>query len=129
MFRALLVEDNLTFREALRDTLGNQAPEMEIIEAGDGKEALKKVDALHPNLVFMDIRLPGENGLKLTRRIKDDYPETVIIILTSYDLPEYREEACRNGADYFVSKDIQAYKEIMDILHDLISGDSHSATA
>ncbi len=129
MFRTLLVEDNSIFRQSLRDTLGSEAPGMEIIEAEDGKEALRKVDDLHPNLVFMDIGLPGENGLKITKEIKAHHPETIVIILTSHDLPEYREEACRNGADYFVSKDIQAYKEIMEIIDDLTSDEARAGTA
>jgi DNA-binding NarL/FixJ family response regulator len=129
MFRTLLVEDNSIFRQSLRETLGNEAPGMEIIEAGDGKEALKKIDDLHPKIVFMDIGLPGENGLKVTKKIKARHPETIVIILTSHDLPEYREEACRNGADFFVSKDREAYKEIMDILDALTSQETLTGTA
>jgi DNA-binding NarL/FixJ family response regulator len=52
----------------------------------------------------MDISLPGENGLELTRKIKADYPNVTIIILTSHDSPEYREAAIRSKADYFFSK-------------------------
>jgi DNA-binding NarL/FixJ family response regulator len=52
----------------------------------------------------MDIGLPGENGLELTRKIKADHPDVIIIILTSHDSPEYREAAIRYKADYFFSK-------------------------
>ncbi len=52
----------------------------------------------------MDISLPGESGLELTRRIKADYSDVIIIILTSHDSPEYREAAMRSKADYFFSK-------------------------
>jgi len=78
---------------------------MGIIEAGDGVEAFQKIDSNLPDLVFMDIHLRGENGLELTRKIKADYPNIIIIILTNYDLPEYREAATRNKADYFFAKD------------------------
>jgi len=77
---------------------------MEIIEAGNGVEAFQKIDSHPPNLIFMDITLPGENGLELTRRIKTYYPDIIIIILTSHDLPEYREAAIRYMANYFFSK-------------------------
>ena len=50
----------------------------------------------------MDIRLPGENGLELTKRIKMNYPDIIMVILTNYDLPEYREAARESMADYFV---------------------------
>jgi DNA-binding NarL/FixJ family response regulator len=77
---------------------------MDIIEAEDGVEAFQKIDAHPPNLIFMDINLPGENGLELTSRIKADYPNVIIIIVTSHDSPEYREAAMRSKADYFFSK-------------------------
>jgi len=52
----------------------------------------------------MDIRLPGENGLELTKKIKKNYPDITVVIVTSYDLPEYREAARESMADYFVPK-------------------------
>ena len=70
MFKTMLVEDNAIFRESLRDSLRLQFPSMEIAEAGNGQEALGKIDSLSPNLIFMDIRLPGQNGLELTEKIK-----------------------------------------------------------
>ena len=121
MFRTLLVEDNRTFRESLKETLGLQAPSMEIIEAGDGREALEKVDDLCPDLVFMDIKLPGENGLTLTKRIKTNRPKTIIIILTSHDLPEYREAASRYGADHFISKGLSTREEILAVVESVLS--------
>ena len=64
---------------------------MEIAEEPDGSGLLNKIDSFHPKIVFMDIRLPGENGLELTKKIKKNYPDIIIVILTSYDLPEYRQ--------------------------------------
>jgi DNA-binding NarL/FixJ family response regulator len=68
-------------------------------------EALQKVESFLPELIFRDIRLPGENGLQLTRKIKTNYPEVPIIVLTSYDVPEYREAAFKYGATSFIPKD------------------------
>jgi DNA-binding NarL/FixJ family response regulator len=104
MFRTMLVEDSSSFRQVVKGNLEDQFPSMGIIEAADGVEAFQKIDAHPPNLIFMDISLPGENGLELTRRIKLDYPDVIIIILTSHDSPEYREAAIRCKADYFFSK-------------------------
>ena len=78
---------------------------MEIIEAANGVEAFQKMDVAPPNLIFMDIGLPGENGLELTKRIKADHPDVIVIILTSHDSQEYREAAIRYKADYFFSKE------------------------
>lgn len=104
MASALLVEDNETFRESLKEALHFRFPSMEILEAGDGKEAIEKVTAFPPDMIFMDIKLPGENGLSLTRKIKAKFPQIVVFILTSYDLPEYREAAFQYSANYFFTK-------------------------
>jgi DNA-binding NarL/FixJ family response regulator len=105
MFRTMVVEDSSSFREIIKYNLRDQFPSMGVIEAADGVEAFQKIDSDHPNLIFMDIGLPGENGLELTRKIKADHPDVIIIILTSHDSPEYREAAIRYKADYFFSKD------------------------
>ncbi len=112
MFRTMLVEDNLLFRESLRDSLRLQFPSMEIVEAGNGQEAFERIDSFSPNLIFMDIRLPGQNGLELTKRIKELYPNVIVIILTNYDLPEYREAAARFNADHFLSKDSMTHQDV-----------------
>ena len=104
MFNTLIVEDNADFRKILLNLLHYQFPSMVLDEAESGEVALEKIKGCHPNLVFLDIRLPGENGLELTRKIKRSYPETVVVILTSYDLPEYRQVASQYGANYFLSK-------------------------
>ena len=94
---------------------------MVVWEAVDAKEALQKVDALSPNLMFIDIRLPGENGLELTKKIKTRYPKIIIIILTSYDLPEYREAAHQYRANYFLSKGSSGMEEILSLVESILS--------
>ncbi len=120
MFKIMLVEDNPSFRQLVKDNLNDQFPSMDIIEAGDGPEALQKIDSHPPNLIFMDIQLPGENGLELTRKIKADYPDIIVIILTSYDLPEYREAATRSKADYFFAKDSIATDGIFKLVKSIL---------
>ena len=104
MFNTLLVEDNISFRQALSDVLLSYFPLINVDEAGDGEEALSKVEYQRPNLIFMDVQLPGENGLEITKKIRRIYDDIVIVILTFNDLPEYRQQAFRNGADCFLSK-------------------------
>ena len=105
MFNTLLVEDNVSFRQALSDTLISYFPSIDVDEAGDGEEALSKVEYQRPDLIFMDVQLPGENGLEVTRKKKRVYSDIVIVILTSHGLPEYRQQALRNGADCFLLKE------------------------
>jgi CheY-like chemotaxis protein len=66
MFRTLIVEDNVIFRRSLGEMIHRRFPFMSIDEAGEATEAREKVAAWCPDLIFMDIKLPGENGLELT---------------------------------------------------------------
>jgi DNA-binding NarL/FixJ family response regulator len=116
----MLVEDSSSFRQVVKVNLQDQFPSMDIIEAAGGVEAFQKIDGRPPNLIFMDIRLPGENGLELSRRIKADYPGVIIIILTSHDLPEYREAAIRCKADYFFSKGVLTNDEIFTLVKSIL---------
>jgi DNA-binding NarL/FixJ family response regulator len=105
MKRILIVEDNAFFLQFLKETLRSRFPSIDILEAANGEEALQKIKTLSPDAIFMDLRLPGENGLELTKRIKAQYPNMVVVIITNYDLPEYREAAYQCKADHFLSKD------------------------
>jgi len=120
MFKTMLVEDSTLYRESVKNDLRFQFPSMDIIEAGNGIEAFQKIDSHPPNLIFMDIQLPGENGLQLTRKIKADHPEIIIVILTSHDLLEYREAATRNKADYFLSKGSIKSDEIFKLVKSIL---------
>jgi CheY-like chemotaxis protein len=111
MFNTLLVEDNVTSRQMLSDVLLLHFPLIGVDEAGDGREALSMVEYRRPDLIFMDIQLPGENGLDVTKEIKRVYSEIVIVILTSNGLSECRQQAFQNGADYFLSKEDDFYME------------------
>ena len=103
--RTLIVEDNNLFRQTVRESLQASFLEIVIDEATNGTEALQKVNAFLPDLILMDIRLPGESGLGLTKRIKEIYPDVTIFILTNYDTLECREVASRYGADRFIAKE------------------------
>jgi len=121
MLKTLIVEDSTQFKQILKDILLARFPSMEVIEARDGEEALEKIDSSCPDIIFMDIKLPGENGLELTKKIKADCPEMIIVILTSYDLPEYREVASRYGANYFLSKGTATKEQILTLFESIIS--------
>ena len=123
-FKTLIVEDNASFRQYFKENLQIRFPSMVIEEVGDGNEVLLKVEVLSPALIFMDIRLPGENGLQLTKKIKKNHSDIKIVILTSYDLPEYREAAFQYGANSFMIKDSLNWGEI-DMLIKSISSNSN----
>jgi DNA-binding NarL/FixJ family response regulator len=119
--KILIVEDNVIFRQAFRERLQNQFPSVVVEEASEGNEALQKVDTFHPELIFMDIRLPGENGLDLTRKIMVSHPETVVIILTDYDIPEYRKAASQCGASHFFVKESLDWGQVDTVIRSHVS--------
>jgi DNA-binding NarL/FixJ family response regulator len=127
MFTTLIVEDNAPFRQFLTELLRERFPAMIIAEAEEGEEARRKVQTLVPDLIFMDIELSGENGLDLTKQIKVGYPKTIVIILTSYDLPEYRKAAAQYGANYFFSKDSLNVEQIQKVVKSIIVDQGHEA--
>jgi len=118
-FKVMLVEDDDGFRRSLAGLLVSKFPSVLLEEAVNGTEAMEKVESFSPDLIFMDIKLPGQNGLEVTRRIKALHPEIMVIILTSYDFPEYREAARASGASSFLSKGSSSAEEIQDLVERL----------
>jgi len=127
MFRTMLVEDSHSFRQLAKIYLQSEFPSMAIVEATDGVEALKEIDACPPHLIFMDFLLPGENGLELTRKIKASHPNIVIILLTSYDLKELRKLAIQGKPDYFFNKGSIATGEIATLIKAILSEKGYRA--
>ncbi|MGA2402623.1 MAG: response regulator [Syntrophobacteraceae bacterium] len=112
----LLVEDNSIFRKSLKEMLVLRFPGLEIEEASDGEEALQELENTNFDLVFIDIKLPGRNGLEVTRIIKEVNSEVEVAILTSYDIPEYREAAYKSGASHFFTKGNAGSDEIANFV-------------
>ncbi len=119
MLRVLLIEDNRFFREAFKQNLCHHLPTLLIDEAENGDQALKKIKAAQPHLIFMDIRLPGRNGFQLTQKIRKNFPNIRIVMLTGYDLPEYRQASLQCGADGFLVKDSLDWVEVKDLVESI----------
>ena len=119
--KLLIIEDSVSFRQLLKESLLARFPMMEVLEAGDAGEALKRVKAFSPDLATVDIQLPGENGLDLTKKLKAECPNLKIIILTMHDTPEYREAAHQSQANYFISKGSSTKEEILTLIESALS--------
>jgi DNA-binding NarL/FixJ family response regulator len=102
--KVLLVEDDVLFRQMLKDTIIAAFPSISVIETPDIETALREIRKSLPDLAFVDIYLPGGNGLDLTRAVKASDARLKIVILTSHDTPEHREAARECGADEFLGK-------------------------
>jgi len=102
--RLLLVDDDPGFRLTLRDLLAQREEAVILGEAGNGEEALRLVDTLRPDVVLMDLAMPGMNGLEVTRRLKTHQPGVVVVIITVHDEDVYRRTALAAGAEAFLEK-------------------------
>ena len=102
--RVLLVDDHTILREGLRSLLSLQEDIQVVGEAGDGQTALNLIAQLKPDIVVMDIAMPGMDGLEATRRIKKDFPETRVLILTQHDNREYVFSLLQAGAVGYILK-------------------------
>ncbi|MEV4439880.1 response regulator transcription factor [Streptomyces sp. NPDC049577] len=108
--RVLIVDDQMMVREGF-SVLLNAQPDIEVIgEAVDGRDAVRKVAALRPDVVLMDIRMPELNGLDATREIVAADADAKVLVLTTFDLDEYVYQALRAGASGFLLKDASAHQ-------------------
>ena len=105
MISVVLVDDQHLIRQGLKALLELE-PDLEIVgEAANGLEAVDKVEKLQPHVVLMDIRMPRMDGVAATREIKNKFPQTKILVLTTFDDDEYIKAALQNGAMGYLLKD------------------------
>jgi DNA-binding NarL/FixJ family response regulator len=102
--RVLVVDDDAGFRETLRHLLSDREDAIVVGEAGNGEEALRLVEALHPDMVLMDLAMPRMSGLEVTRRLKARWPNVAVVIITVHDDEVYRRTALAAGAAAFLVK-------------------------
>ena len=121
--RVLLVDDHTIVREGLRALLAD-SPDVEVVgEAADGEDALRKARALRPDVVVMDLVMPGMGGLEATRLIKARHPEVKIVMLTVSDDEQDLFEAIKSGAHSYLLKDLEA-AQFFDALEAIQRGEA-----
>jgi DNA-binding NarL/FixJ family response regulator len=123
MIRILLVDDQELMRVGFSMVLGAQ-PDIEIVgEAANGEEAIAKTAELRPDVVLMDVRMPGMDGIAATAQIVQNYPDTKVIVLTTYDLDDYAFAGLRAGASGFLVKDVPP-EQLVAAIRAVASGDA-----
>lgn len=123
MYKILIIDDEILIRELIKKSIDFNALGFEIVgEAKDGRQAMEMIEALHPNLLLLDINIPIINGITLAQSVNKEYPEIQIIILTGYSQFDYAKGAIEAGVlDYLLkplnnSEFIKALSKAKDVL-------------
>ena len=121
--RVLLVEDHVVVRQGIKALFADE-PDLEIVgEADDGREALQRVSELRPDVVLMDISMPGLNGIEATRQIRQSYPDVKVVVLSMHSNEEYVFQVLRAGASGYVLKQSDS-SEVLTAIRAAIAGGS-----
>jgi DNA-binding NarL/FixJ family response regulator len=121
--RVLIADDQALVRTGFRVILESE-PDLEVVgEAADGREAVEAARTLRPDVMLMDIRMPGGDGIEATRTLMRDGSTARVLILTTFDLDEYVYEALRAGASGFLLKDAGA-DELLHAVRVIAAGDA-----
>ncbi|MDP8950600.1 MAG: response regulator transcription factor [Actinomycetota bacterium] len=121
--RVLIADDHMLVRDGYRLMLDREE-DLEVVgEAANGREAVELCRRLHPDLVLMDVRMPEMDGLAATREIKVESPTTSVLVVTTYDNPDYLFEAVEAGAAGYVLKDAPK-SQLLDAVRRTLGGES-----
>jgi DNA-binding NarL/FixJ family response regulator len=121
--RLLLVDDHALFREGLISLFSYQDDFTVVGEAEDAESALDQARALEPDIVLMDIELPGEDGVSATRRLKIEMPTVTVVMLTVHDASQPLFEAIKAGAQGYLVKNVRS-RELLEQLRGLARGEA-----
>jgi DNA-binding NarL/FixJ family response regulator len=128
MIRVVVADDQALVRGGFRLILQTQ-PDIEVVgEAADGREAVASARELRPDVILMDIRMPGMDGLEATRRLMTTQNPPRVLMLTTFDLDEYVYDALRAGASGFLLKDVRP-EQLADAVRAVAAGDTLLAPA
>jgi DNA-binding NarL/FixJ family response regulator len=128
MITVLVVDDQPLQRLGFRMLLDSNADTEVVGEAGNGADAVRRATELHPDVVLMDVRMPGTDGIAATRRIVESGGRSRILMLTTFDLDEYVHAALRAGASGFLLKDAHP-EELLAGIRAVAAGDAIIAPA
>jgi DNA-binding NarL/FixJ family response regulator len=119
--KILLVDDHPILREGMRSLLERQ-PDMEVVgEAGDGAAALRLVEQLDPDLILLDVNMPGMDGIDVTRRLRQDHPRVKVLALSMHLRKTFVSEMLLSGAAGYILKD-STFAEVLDAIRTVLRG-------
>jgi DNA-binding NarL/FixJ family response regulator len=121
MLKVLIADDSDMVRERLRDLISEVEGTEVVGEAASGHQALEAVGRLEPDVLILDIRMPGGNGIEVLRALKENDVSPVVITLTAYAYPQYRRRCLEDGAAYFFDKGTE-FERVVEVLECLAYG-------
>lgn len=124
MIEVLLVDDHPVILDGVRGRLEEHEGIRVVGTVGDGREVEKEVERLEPDIVFMDISLPGVNGLDLTRKLKERWPQLAVIVLSMHDNREYVRRAMEHGASGYILKNAPS-RELVEGVKAVVKGERY----
>ena len=120
----LIVDPSPIFRRTLKEVIQGTKAHVSVSEADSTDQAETHLKRKSPDVIFLDIAFPDNNGIQFISAIKRIAPDTRVVVLSSYDSAEYKEASIQNGADYFLSKERSGGLRLLDVIHDAVRGRS-----
>ena len=118
--KILLIDPSTIFRRTLKEVIETSESFVEVIEAETSAQARSIIGKSVPDVVFVDIALPQNNGIDFIASIKQMAPDARIVVLTSHDSKEHEEASLENGADFFLSKEHSGGLRLLDVIQSTI---------
>ena len=121
--KVLIVDDSAIVRERLKAMLSEITELEDISQAEDVPEAIRTFEKLHPEVVILDIRMPGGSGIEVLQKMKKGNQSPLVIVLTNYPYPQYRRKCIDAGADFFFDKSTE-FDKVTEVLKQLSQNQS-----
>ncbi len=120
--RLFLVDDQILFVDMLRDIIGHRARDMKVVGTSySGQDALERIAALEPNIILLDVRMPDMDGISVLKEFRKKYPETKIIMLTTFQDAEKARQAMKEGASGYLLKNMSV-NDLIDKIRTIYKG-------
>jgi len=124
LLKVFIADDSALLRERLR-TLISELDAVELIgQASDAQKTIKAIHQLKPDVLILDIRMPGGNGSKVLESLKPDTVKPVVVVLTAFPYPQYRRKYLKAGADYFFDKATE-FEQVITVLEEMVKDSSY----
>ena len=128
MLTVMIVDDSSLLRKRIRERIEHMSGVNVVGEAEDAPQAIHEFGRLLPDVVVLDIQMPGGSGIDVLQTIKQVRPETTVLMLTNFPLPQFRVKCAQAGAEFFLDKSGE-FEKVATVLQSLARGDGGDSNA